>query len=72
MMLYRVLMQPGVIAVSQIEEPAARIDATGLGRGLRSGFWMALPLLVTPKIRFCNSGSLREWEGVRSLIPGVM
>ena len=65
-------MQAGVIAVSQIEEAAARIDSIGWGRDLRRGFWMTLPLLVTPKIRFCNSGSFREWEGVRSLIPGVM
>ena len=65
-------MQPGVIAMSQIVETSARSDSSGWGRGLRRGFWMALPLLVTPKIRFCNSGSFREWEGVRSLIPGVM
>ena len=65
-------MQPGVIAMSQIEEAAARIDSIGSGRGLRRGLMIALPLLVTPKIRFCSSGSFREWEGVSSLIPGVM
>ena len=65
-------MQAGVIAASQIESTAARIDLIGWGRGLRRGFWMALPLLVTPNIRFCNSGSFREREGVRSLMPGVI
>ena len=67
-------MQAGVIAVPQVDARGALTSASipGAGTGFFNGGLRCCPFVVTPNVRFCNSGSVLDREGVRSLMPGVM
>ena len=66
-------MHNGIAATSQMAlRGAAKIEVSDSGKALSSGLVMCWPLLVTPKIRFCNSMSCLDFEGVKSFNPGVM
>ena len=66
-------MHNGIAATSQIAlKGAARMAESDSGMGFNFGLVTCWSLVVTPKIRFCNSGSSLDREGVSSFKPGVM
>lgn len=59
--------------VQMVSNGSSKMVARGIGIDLILGLVMTLSLVVvTPKMRFCSFGSLLDFEGVRSLMPGVM
>ena len=66
-------MHKGIAAMSQRALSGnAKSEASVWGNAFSFGLRMCLPLVVTPKIRLCNSGSCLDPDGVRSFKPGVM